>query len=50
MSEEATLAWFRELDYPTLHGADLALGEPQAERETDSGLCEKHACDRHEQR
>ncbi|PSB24021.1 type I restriction endonuclease subunit R [Stenomitos frigidus] len=36
MIEEATLAWFRALDYTTLHGSDLAPGEPQAERETYS--------------
>src|SRR5215207_1152214 len=30
--EEATLAWFEELGYETLHGPDIAPDEPNAER------------------
>jgi type I restriction enzyme R subunit len=30
--EEAALAWLRELGYTTLHGPDIAPGEPSAER------------------
>ena len=30
--EEATLDWFRELGYETLHGPDIAPDEPNAER------------------
>ena len=31
--EEATLSWFDELGYGTLHGPDIAPGEPGAERD-----------------
>jgi type I restriction enzyme R subunit len=32
--EEATLEWFRELGYQTIHGPNIAPGEPGAERQT----------------
>ena len=32
--EEATLDWFRELGYQTIHGPNIAPGEPGAERQT----------------
>src|SRR5579883_307001 len=32
--EEAALCWFGELGYQTLHGPDIAPGEPGAERAT----------------
>src|SRR5437899_11641125 len=30
--EEASLAWFEALGYAVLHGPDIAVGEPAAER------------------
>ena len=30
--EEATLEWFRELGYQTIHGPNIVPGEPGAER------------------
>ena len=32
--EDTALTWFEALDYETVHGPDIAPGEPAEERET----------------
>ncbi len=39
--EDAALAWLEALGYAVLHGPDIAIGEPAAERRVGDGVADR---------